>query len=109
MIEAHYEKLAEFIREMMADGVQLVHGGQLFDWSDTKIPKVLTKIDNARAEANKTTCDVGDLLQNIHTKQKSAVVLITDKDVHLVAADNIVVYPKDKLWLHYQKSRPGEQ
>jgi hypothetical protein len=109
MIEAHYEQLAEYLRGMMADGVQLVHGGHLFDWNDTKIPKILAKIDNARAEANKTTCDVGDLLQNIYTNQKSAVVQVTDKDVQLVSDDKIVVFPKDKLWFHYRKSRPGEK
>ena len=33
---------------MIADGCQLVHGGNVLDWHDTKILKVLPKIKTRR-------------------------------------------------------------
>jgi hypothetical protein len=43
-----YEKLVEYLEEMISDGCQLIHGGHLIDWRDTKIPKVLKKIKTLR-------------------------------------------------------------
>ena len=36
-----YELLVRYLEEMIDDGCQLVHGGNLFDWSDTKITNIL--------------------------------------------------------------------
>lgn len=44
MIQKEYEKLVHYLEEMISDGCQLVHGGNLIDWKDTKIPKTLDKI-----------------------------------------------------------------
>ncbi|MBS3918779.1 MAG: hypothetical protein KG012_07830 [Deltaproteobacteria bacterium] len=55
MLQKEYEKLVEYLEEMIADGCQLVHGGNLIDWHDTKIPKILQKIKTLRdREAVKT-------------------------------------------------------
>jgi hypothetical protein len=48
MLQKEYEKLVEYLEEMIADGCQLVHGGNLLDWQDTKILKVLQKIKTLR-------------------------------------------------------------
>jgi hypothetical protein len=50
MLQKEYEKLVEYLEEMIADGCQLVHGGNLIDWNDTKIPKVLQKIKTLRKQ-----------------------------------------------------------
>lgn len=55
MLQKEYEKLIEYLEEMIADGCQLVHGGNLIYWHDTKIPKILQKIKTLRKrEALKT-------------------------------------------------------
>ena len=55
MLQKEYEKLVEYLEEMIADGCQLVHGGNLIDWHDTKIPRILQKIKTLRdREAVKT-------------------------------------------------------
>lgn len=48
MLMKEYEKLVGYLEEMISDGCQLIHGGHLIDWHDTKIPKVLEKIKNLR-------------------------------------------------------------
>ena len=55
MLQKEDEKLVEYLEEMIADGCQLVHGGNLIDWHDTKIPRILQKIKTLRdREAVKT-------------------------------------------------------
>ncbi|NLB65551.1 MAG: hypothetical protein GX803_03660 [Lentisphaerae bacterium] len=54
MLVKEYEKLVEYLEEMIADGCQLVHGGNLIDWRDTNILKVLQKIKTLRA---RQSCD----------------------------------------------------
>ncbi|MEW6360009.1 MAG: hypothetical protein AB1696_26970 [Planctomycetota bacterium] len=44
MLQKEYEKLVRYLEGMIADGCRLVHGGNLIDWDDTKISKVLQKI-----------------------------------------------------------------
>ena len=48
MLQDEYEKLVEYLEEMIADGCQLVHGGNLIDWSDTKINNIIKKIKMLR-------------------------------------------------------------
>jgi len=47
---AEYAKLADHLSQMMADGCQLVHGGNLLSWSDTKIPDLLARIAKLQAQ-----------------------------------------------------------
>ena len=44
MNELLYDELLETINNMIFDGVQLVHGGQIFGWEDTKILDILENI-----------------------------------------------------------------
>ena len=50
MLVREYEKLVECLEEMISDGCQLVHGGNLFGWEDTKIPALLKKIKRLREQ-----------------------------------------------------------
>jgi len=52
MLQKEYEKLIEYLEEMIADGCQLVHGGNLIAWHDTKIPKILQKINILRRQVS---------------------------------------------------------
>ncbi len=45
-----YAKLAAHLSQMIADGCQLVHGGNLFSWSDTNIPGILARIAKLQAQ-----------------------------------------------------------
>lgn len=44
-----YAILAKHLSQMMADGCQFVHGGNLLSWSDTKIPGILARIAKLQA------------------------------------------------------------
>jgi len=108
MLDQEYERLVEYLQGMIADGVQLVHGGNLFDWGDTNILDLLMEIQEKNNEIKDLECEVGDLLQNRYTGQKSGVAYINENHVHLLPAEKIVIFPKDKIWQHYKKSKPGE-
>jgi hypothetical protein len=41
---AKYKELIELLEQMIKDKVQLAHGGQIFDFSDTKIPDIIKEI-----------------------------------------------------------------
>ena len=108
MLDQDYEHLVEYLHGMISDGVQLVHGGHLLDWSDTNILELLREIKRKKDEAEHLVCEVGDLLQNRYTGQKSGVMLIDKDNIHLLPAEKVIVFPKDKIGYHYQKSKPGE-
>jgi len=108
MLDQEYERLVDYLQGMIADGVQLVHGGNLFDWSDTNILDLLIEIQEKKNEIKDLECQVGDLLQNRFTGQKAGVAYIDDHTVHLLPADKLVRFPKDKIWYQYKKSTPGE-
>jgi hypothetical protein len=39
-----YKELAKLIEQMINDKVQLIHGGQIFNWNDTKTPHIIQEI-----------------------------------------------------------------
>ena len=108
MLDQEYAQLVHYLRGMIADGVQLVHGGHLFDWEDTNISDILSAIEQKKDESSDLTCEAGDLLQHRYTGQKAVIVLVDDDTVQMVPTEKVVVFPKDKLWYHYQKSNPGK-
>ena len=108
MLDQYYERLVGYVNGMIADGVQLIHGGHLFDWSDTNIKDLLKELDNKKDEISKQTYEVGDLLLNIDTGQKSVVILIDKENVQLLPVEKVVIIPKGKVGYHYKKSKPGE-
>lgn len=40
------KELVILLQQMINDKVQLIHGGQIIGWEDTKIPEILQKIKN---------------------------------------------------------------
>ena len=49
MNEIFYKELIILIEQMIQDKVQLMHGGQIINWNETKIPELLQKIkDNTK-------------------------------------------------------------
>ena len=108
MLEQEYEKLVQYLEEMTADGVQLVHDGHLMDWGDTNVLNLLHEIARKRKDAESITCEVGDLLQNRYTGQKAAIFLTDGDSVQMIPCERVIVYPKNRIGYHYRKSRPGE-
>jgi hypothetical protein len=108
MLENEYEQIVHYIEGMIADGVQLVHGGNLIDWNDTNIPELLLEINRKKEEIKDLSFESGDLLQNIFSGQKVAVINDDGKTVYLNPAEPTIKYPIDKIWHHYRKSKPGE-
>jgi len=45
-------ELAEQIESMIADGVRLIHAGQIFDWKDTVILELLEEIKKERGSSD---------------------------------------------------------
>jgi len=39
-----YKELIKVIEEMINDNVQLIHGGQIIDWEDTRVIEILKEI-----------------------------------------------------------------
>lgn len=50
MLQDEYDELVEHLEGMIDDGCQLLHGGNLIDWSDTKIPETIRKIKTLREQ-----------------------------------------------------------
>lgn len=107
MLEQEYEKLIHYLEGMISDGVALIHGGQLFDWDDTMIPDLLREIKDKREGLTKEPLETGDLLKNIYSGQKAAVINDDGQTVKMAMLDNILTYPKQILWAHFEKSEPG--
>lgn len=108
MLDQEYERLYDYLRGMIKDGVQLVHGGHLLGWNDTKILELLNEIHNKKEEVKNLSYEVGDLLQNRYTGQKAAIISIYKDNIQLLPAENVVVFPKEIIGFHYRKSKPGE-
>lgn len=111
MLSEDYELLVDYLEEMIGDGVQLAHGGELIDWSDTKILKLLERIHAQRAEQQsmlQEQLQPGDLLKNVVSGQKAAVMYEDKKSVHLSPVESLIVYPKDRLWQTFKRTVPGE-
>jgi len=108
MLDKEYEELIRYLEGMITDGVQLVHGGHLIHWEDTNILDLLREIDRKEKEIKNLSCKVGDLLKNRYTGQKAAVFYDDGQAIHLTPVEKVVIYPKTRLWYHYEKSEPGD-
>lgn len=108
MLDNEYEQIVHYIEGMIADGVQLIHGGNLIDWNDTNISELLLEINRKKEEIKNLSFESGDLLQNRYSGQKAAVINDDEKTVYLNPAEPTVKCPLDKLWYHYEKSKAGE-
>lgn len=108
MLEQEYEKLVHYLEGMMADGVALVHGGQLIAWENTEIPDLLRAIKTQKEHFSSEPLQPGTLLKNIYSGQKAGVINEEKGVVKMAMLDNVVTFPKKWLWSHYEKSQVGE-
>ena len=102
MLEEKYEVLLQCLEGMIADGVVLVHGGQVFDWRNTKIPELLRSIREEKHHVGNLRLEPGDLLENVHSGQHAAVIDADHGIVKLAFLDSVLIFPKEKLWLIFK-------
>lgn len=108
MLDHEYEQLVHSIERMLADGVQLVHGGQVMNWNDTTIPELLLQMKQKQEEIKTLSLESGQLVQHRYSGQKAAIINDDGTIVYLTPAEKVIMYPLEKFWYHYKPSRPGE-
>lgn len=98
-----YEKLIHYLEGMMNDGVQLVHGGQLFGWEDTNIPELLEAIKQQKEAAKSAQYEAGEILKDKISGQTFAVIWIDEKEAQVIPTKNVLVYPRESIGLQFEK------
>jgi hypothetical protein len=48
-----YKELVGLLEQMINDKVQLIHGGQIIEWNDTKIPEIIKEIKKGSTNNDK--------------------------------------------------------
>jgi len=95
-----YEKLidlAEQLESMISDGVQLIHGGNLIDWSNTIIIEKIEEINKQREVSNSQPVKTGDILINIITKEEMAIIDADKNNVYIEPVNTPIKYTKEEL------------
>jgi hypothetical protein len=108
MLDKEYEQIVDYLKGIIADGVQLIHGGHLLDWQDTNIPELMQEIDRKKREAKNLTLEIADPLINRISGERVHVTYIFEKTVDLSSKSLIISFPKDKIWYHYRKVEPSD-
>jgi len=107
MLEDEYEQLVEYLKGMIADGVQLVHDDILINWHDTNILSLIQEVDRKKSEAENLSVEIAEPLINRISGERVYVTYIFDKSITMSGTGSIN-YPKDKIWYHYRKLIPGD-
>lgn len=107
MNEIENTKLIEVLEQMIQDKVQLLHGGQIFEWDDTKIPEIIEGLKQSM-KYDETIIESGTLLKNKFTDQECVVINDKRGIVSMIIPGDILTYPKKWLWSHFELSEPGE-
>ncbi|MCI5218672.1 MAG: hypothetical protein D3914_05650 [Candidatus Electrothrix sp. LOE2] len=97
--------LSEQLESMISDGVQLVHGGHLFDWSDTVIIDLLEEIKEERETIESQSTKPGDILINLVTKEEMTVIKTDKNNVYIEPVSMPLEYSKNKIWEHYKPKK----
>jgi len=97
MYEVECERLIDYLKQMISDGVQLVHAGQTIDWNDTKVPEQILKIIGKKERAKLTKLNPGDQLRHKVSKQDMWVINDDGKTVFLNSGTPTIKYPLDKI------------
>jgi len=97
--------LSEQIECMISDGVQLVHGGNLFDWSDTVIRELLDEINEQRQNIESQPIKSGDILVNLATKEEMTVIKTDKKNIYIEPVSTPIKYSKNEIWEHYEPKK----
>lgn len=88
-----YELLVRHLEEMIDDGCQLVHGGNLIDWIDTKVPEVLDSIKKGQSKLGIPKLKPGDKLKNRISGQYMTVTEVDEETVCLTPQETPLKYP----------------
>ena len=97
MLIKEYDRLIEYLEEMISDGVQLVQAGNLFDWSDTQIPEIIAKIKEEKEGLASPKLNSGDQLKHKVSEQDMWVINDDGKTVFLNPGTPTIKYPSDKI------------
>ena len=97
MLEKEYERLINYIEEMISSGVQLVHAGNLLNWNDTEILKQIAKIKEKKEEFLLPKLNPGDQLKHKVSKQDMWVINDDGKTIFFNPGTPIIKYPLDKI------------
>ncbi len=108
MIYDEYKQLVHYLQGMIQDGVQLIQGGNIFDWTDTNIPDVLSRINQINAQSNNQKLESGELVKNLQTGQKSAIINSDENFVYLIPIEKTIKFPTSEFWAYHTKSEPGD-
>jgi hypothetical protein len=99
-----YEQLTRYIEGMISEGVLLIVGNtQLFEWSDTKIPDLLTEIRKKKEAIRALSIEIGDELVDRCTGRKAVVIASDEDTVTLEQEKSEFVFPLERLWYYYRK------
>lgn len=97
MLQKEHEELIHNIEKMISDGIQLVHGGHLIDWNDTKIPEIITKIKKDIQNRITPKLYPGDRLKHKISGQEMWVINDDGRTVYLNPEEPTIKYPLDKI------------
>ncbi len=97
------EILLGYLEGMINDGVQLVYGGQLVDWKDTKVPDLIRVMRNHQDKAKQQTYKPGAALINKLTGQRFSVTRDAGDIVHLISNENMTLVAKEELSSYFGK------
>jgi len=95
----NYHKIVDTLKGMIEDGVQLVHGGNIIDWEETIIPELL---EGAIPQTD-SEIPAGTQLKHKFTKQDYWVFFDDNKSLSLSTMHNVVYYPKEIIWEHFEE------
>ncbi len=101
MVYKNLIELAEQLESMISDGVQLIHGGNLFDWNDTVIPELIEKINDQKELSDYQALKSGDILINTVTKEEATVINTDDDNVYIEPINPLIKYAKKEILKHY--------
>ena len=101
MVYKNLIELAEQLESMISDGVQLIHGGNLFDWNDTVIPELIEKINDQKELSDCQALKSGDVLINTVTKEEATVTNTDDDNVYIEPINPLIKYGKKEISKHY--------
>jgi len=95
----NYHKIVDVLKAMIQGNVKLVHGGNVIDWEETKIPELLDEVSNS----TDTEIPAGTQLKHKFTGQDYWVAFDDNKSISLSTMHNVVYYPKEVIWEHFEK------
>lgn len=97
MLEKEYNRLIDYIEEMISNDVQLVHAGHLFDWNDTKIPEIIAQIKVKKDGFSLPKLNPGDQLKHKVSDQHMWVINDDGETVFLNPGTPTIMYPLNKI------------